>query len=136
MDLSPLQKERYQYRPKLPALLKTRKPAEIKAVLGQPTSSYADAGELKKLFKNNFGAPIALFEPGNNPGAAAAPIPARPPRATSASSSPEDRLPADTTSLRDFLTESKPQTPPASSSDFSADLPELSTTGRLKSPRK
>ena len=72
MDLSPLQKERYQYRPKLPALLKTRKPAEIKAVLGQPTSSYADAGELKKLFKNNFGAPIALFEPGNNPGAAAA----------------------------------------------------------------
>ena len=70
MDLSPLQQERYQYKPKLPALLKNR-PTEIKAVLGQPTSAYADADELKKLFKNNFGAPIALFEPGNNPDAAA-----------------------------------------------------------------
>ena len=33
MDLSPLQQERYQYKPKLPALLKNR-PTEIKAVKG------------------------------------------------------------------------------------------------------
>lgn len=69
MNLSPLQTERYRYQPKLPALLK-QKPTEIKAVLGKPTSAYADADKLKKIFKNNFGAPVALFETGSNPAAA------------------------------------------------------------------
>lgn len=69
MDLSPLQTERYQYQPKLPSLLKNN-PTQIKAVLGEPTSSYADADRLKEIFKNNFGAPVALFEAGSNPTAA------------------------------------------------------------------
>ncbi len=70
MDLSPLQTERYRYQPKLPALLR-KNPTEIKAVLGEPTSAYADADKLKEIFKNHFGAPVALFEAGPNPAAAA-----------------------------------------------------------------
>lgn len=69
MDLSPLQTERYRYQPKLPALLR-KNPTEIKAVLGEPTSAYADADKLKEIFKNHFGAPVALFEAGPNPAAA------------------------------------------------------------------
>ncbi len=58
MNISPLQKERYNYQPKLPEILK-KQIDNISVKLGEATTAVKDVEELKKIFKNNFGAPIA-----------------------------------------------------------------------------
>jgi pyrophosphate--fructose-6-phosphate 1-phosphotransferase len=71
MELSNLQKERYRYKPKLPAVLAAGI-ANLTVESGAPTSSVADSGELKKIFKHSFGRPIATFVKNNGaPGGAA-----------------------------------------------------------------
>ena len=68
MDISSLQKDRYRYQPKLPPVLEGRV-NEVNAVLGSPTESVDNHAELKRLFPNTYGLPVAAFEPGANPGA-------------------------------------------------------------------
>lgn len=66
MDLSPLQKARYGYRPHLPAILE--KPADrIQIALGMPTESVSDQAALKKIFPLTYGMPIARLQEGSNP---------------------------------------------------------------------
>jgi pyrophosphate--fructose-6-phosphate 1-phosphotransferase len=60
MYISPLQKERAAYQPKLPKGLQG--PVEIKE--GEPTHSVADQEEVKKLFPNTYGLPLVEFVPG------------------------------------------------------------------------
>ncbi len=67
-NLSALQIARYQYQPKLPAILKN-KAATLKVELGAPTSAVADAEELKTIFSATFGQPIAKIVKGKNPNA-------------------------------------------------------------------
>ncbi|ORC35059.1 diphosphate--fructose-6-phosphate 1-phosphotransferase [Marispirochaeta aestuarii] len=68
MNISPLQEARYKYEPKLPEILKNAVDA-IKVSLGDPTQSVADQEELKQLFPNTYGMPVAGFTKGENPGA-------------------------------------------------------------------
>ncbi len=67
--VSALQKARYGYQPKLPAVLADNKPENIVIDFGKPTSAIADQAELEKLFKNTYGKPEALFQKGSNPDA-------------------------------------------------------------------
>ncbi|MDR3247490.1 MAG: diphosphate--fructose-6-phosphate 1-phosphotransferase, partial [Treponema sp.] len=60
MEISVLQKQRYAYRPKLPASL-SRNITDIGVEYGAPTESLADQESLRKLFKNTYGKPIATF---------------------------------------------------------------------------
>jgi len=63
--LSPLQKARYTYQPKLPAVLQ----GDIKNItceLGEPTEAISDQAELKGLFDKTYGNPIARFVKGTN----------------------------------------------------------------------
>lgn len=64
MEISALQKARYQYKPKLPAVL-AGSVRNIGVELGAPTSSVADADELRGIFKHGFGKPIARFVKGS-----------------------------------------------------------------------
>lgn len=64
--ISPLQAARYEYKPKLPAVL-TAKPEAIAIEYGKPTKSVADQKELAELFKNTYGKPEATFVKGKNP---------------------------------------------------------------------
>jgi pyrophosphate--fructose-6-phosphate 1-phosphotransferase len=60
MDLSPLQKARYDYNPKLPKIL--RNPINsLKAVQGDATAAPSDAQEIKALFPNTYGLPQVSF---------------------------------------------------------------------------
>ena len=68
MDISALQKARYEYKPKLPTIL-TAPIDGIVAKFGDATESIADKKELKALFKNSYGKPIAKFAAGKNPNA-------------------------------------------------------------------
>ena len=64
-DLSPLQKARYAYQPKLPAVLQ----GDIKNItceLGEPTEAIADQADVKALFAKTYGNPIARFVKGTN----------------------------------------------------------------------
>jgi pyrophosphate--fructose-6-phosphate 1-phosphotransferase len=63
MELSNLQKSRYQYKPKLPAVLADGI-SNLTVELGAPTSSISDGEELQKIFKYSFGKPIATFVKG------------------------------------------------------------------------
>ena len=65
-NLSPLQKARYEYEPKLPEVLKGDI-AEITAALGDATESVADQAQLRDLFPLTYGAPVARFARGSNP---------------------------------------------------------------------
>ena len=65
MKLSALQTARYQYAPKLPAVL-TAKLDTIEIEIGKPTQSYANQNELKSLFKNTYGKPMVSFVKGKN----------------------------------------------------------------------
>jgi len=67
MKLSALQTARYQYSPKLPAIL-TQKLDTIAIDLGKPTQSIANQAELKKLFEHTYGKPLVTFKKGKNPG--------------------------------------------------------------------
>ena len=65
-NVSALQLARYQYQPKIPAVLKSN-PEDIKLEFGKPTESVADQAELAKLFANTYGKPEATFVKGSNP---------------------------------------------------------------------
>lgn len=63
MEFSALQKARYGYRPKLPAVL-DGSIQDIQPSFGSATESVANQSEIKQLFKHNYGAPIVTFEKG------------------------------------------------------------------------
>jgi pyrophosphate--fructose-6-phosphate 1-phosphotransferase len=65
MEISSLQKARYAYQPKLPASL-SRDITDIGIEFGEPTESIADQQDLKELFKNTYGKPIATFKHGTH----------------------------------------------------------------------
>ncbi len=65
MEISALQKARYAYEPKLPTIL-TAPIDGIAVKFGSATESIANQKELKALFKNTYGKPIAKFAAGKN----------------------------------------------------------------------
>ncbi len=65
MEISPLQKARYAYKPKVPPLLK-KSVSSITIALGKPTEALTDRKELKAIFKHTYGQPIATLVPGKN----------------------------------------------------------------------
>ncbi len=65
MKLSSLQTARYQYAPKLPAIL-SAKIDSVAIETGKETKSVADQAELKELFKNTYGKPLVTFVKGKN----------------------------------------------------------------------
>ena len=69
MNLSPLQKARYEYTPKLPGMLRNGI-SEICVKDGAPTESVADQDKIKALFPNTYGKNEITFAKGNNTSAA------------------------------------------------------------------
>ena len=70
MDISPLQKNRHTYSPKLPPILRT----DIRAIAarpGAPTEAAADQAEIRKLFPATYGMPMVEFTAGENQSVAA-----------------------------------------------------------------
>ncbi len=65
MNLSPLQKARYEYSPKLPGMLRGGI-AEICVKEGNATESVADQDKIKALFPNTYGKAEVIFEKGQN----------------------------------------------------------------------
>ncbi len=65
MNLSPLQKTRYEYQPKLPGMLRGGI-AEICVRDGAPTQSVADQDKIKALFPNTYGKNEITFQKGTN----------------------------------------------------------------------
>jgi len=63
MEISALQKARYQYKPKLPASLSCSVD-EIAVEAGAPTEALTDRDELKKIFSNTYGKPLVTFTGG------------------------------------------------------------------------
>jgi pyrophosphate--fructose-6-phosphate 1-phosphotransferase len=66
-DVSPLQKARSAYSPKLPSAL-AEHGAAVRAVEGTPTESIADQGAIRTMFPNTYGLPVVTFA-GDEPGA-------------------------------------------------------------------
>ena len=69
MKKSPLQLARYQYQPKLPAMLRNGI-SEICVKDGNPTESVADQAKIKALFPNTYGKNEITFQKGQNTSAA------------------------------------------------------------------
>ncbi len=69
MSLSPLQKARYEYSPKLPGMLRGGI-AEICVKDGAATESVADQDKIKALFPNTYGKNEITFQKGSNTSAA------------------------------------------------------------------
>ncbi len=69
MDISPLQKARYEYQPKLPGMLRNGI-ADICVKEGAATQSVADQEKIQALFPNTYGKPEITFEKGQNTSAA------------------------------------------------------------------
>ncbi|MCQ2482009.1 MAG: diphosphate--fructose-6-phosphate 1-phosphotransferase [Clostridia bacterium] len=65
MDLSPLQIARYEYKPKLPGMLRNGI-SEICVKEGAETQSVADQDKIKALFPNTYGKKEITFEKGQN----------------------------------------------------------------------
>ncbi len=65
MNLSPLQKARYEYSPKLPGMLRNGI-SDICVKEGSATSSVADQDKIKALFPNTYGKSEITFEKGAN----------------------------------------------------------------------
>lgn len=65
MTISPLQKARYKYQPKLPGMLRNGV-SEIVVKEGEPTQSVADQETIAALFPNTYGKPEITFEKGVN----------------------------------------------------------------------
>ena len=61
-EISPLQKARAAYAPKLPVAL--RKGAAVKVAEGEPTTAVADVEKIKAIFETTFGSPVLTFEAG------------------------------------------------------------------------
>lgn len=59
-ELSPLQKERLKYQPKLPSSLKNGI-NKLTLTEGEKTQSVADQKEINDLFKNSYGKPVVTF---------------------------------------------------------------------------
>ena len=64
-DLSPLQKARYQYAPKLPKMLRNGI-SEISVLEGEETTSVADQEKIKALVPNTYGKKEITFQKGQN----------------------------------------------------------------------
>ena len=64
MNISPLQKERLQYEPKLPACLKNGI-NYLEMTEGAATKSVKDCDAINNLFKNTYGMPIITFKTSN-----------------------------------------------------------------------
>ena len=71
MDLSPLQKDRYNYVPHLPEILK-KNVGNICIEKGSKTESVSDQAELGKMFPNTYGMPVAKLVEGANENASKA----------------------------------------------------------------
>ncbi|MCR4840506.1 MAG: diphosphate--fructose-6-phosphate 1-phosphotransferase [Lachnospiraceae bacterium] len=69
MKISPLQKARYEYSPKLPGMLRNGI-SDICVKVGAPTSSVADQDKIKELFPNTYGKEEITFQKGANTSAA------------------------------------------------------------------
>ncbi len=69
MNISPLQKERLQYSPKLPGMLRNGI-SEISVKEGEATRSVADQEKIAALFPNTYGKKEITFEKGTNTSAA------------------------------------------------------------------
>ena len=69
MDVSPLQKARYEYNPKLPGMLR-HGIADICVSEGEATQSVADQEKIKALFPNTYGKKEVTFVKGKNTAAA------------------------------------------------------------------
>ncbi|MBO7633055.1 MAG: diphosphate--fructose-6-phosphate 1-phosphotransferase, partial [Lachnospiraceae bacterium] len=69
MDVSPLQKARYEYNPKLPGMLRNGI-ADICVSEGEATQSVADQDKIKALFPNTYGKKEITFVKGTNTSAA------------------------------------------------------------------
>ncbi|MCY1152470.1 MAG: diphosphate--fructose-6-phosphate 1-phosphotransferase [Sphaerochaetaceae bacterium] len=65
MDLSPLQRARYEYQPKLPSIL-TEAIDTVIPVKGESTSPSSDQDQIKALFPNTYGLNKVTFAKGNN----------------------------------------------------------------------
>ncbi|MGN1216777.1 MAG: diphosphate--fructose-6-phosphate 1-phosphotransferase [Phocaeicola sp.] len=69
MNISPLQKARYEYAPKLPGMLRNGI-ADICVKEGEETQSVADQEKIKALFPNTYGKKEITFQKGQNTSAA------------------------------------------------------------------
>ena len=65
MELTPLQKARYEYAPKLPQMLRGGI-AEISVKEGKETTSVADCDKISALFPNTYGKKEITFQKGAN----------------------------------------------------------------------
>lgn len=65
MNISPLQKARYEYKPKLPGMLRNGI-EKICVKVGEPTQSAADQDKIKALFPNTYGKNEITFVEGQN----------------------------------------------------------------------
>lgn len=65
MKYSPLQQQRYRYKPKLPKMLQ-EEIHSIVPVFGEKTESETDQQELKKIFAHTYGKPVVTFARGSN----------------------------------------------------------------------
>ncbi|RKX76568.1 MAG: diphosphate--fructose-6-phosphate 1-phosphotransferase [Spirochaetes bacterium] len=65
-DVSLLQKLRYQYKPKLPAIFQ-EDIRNITIEKGEPTESVGNQTELKQMFEKTYGRPVITFTRGKNP---------------------------------------------------------------------
>ncbi|MDR1929062.1 MAG: diphosphate--fructose-6-phosphate 1-phosphotransferase [Treponema sp.] len=65
MEVSALQKERYNYKPKLPADL-NRPPDRISLEFGAPAGAASGEGDLRALFKHSYGKPPVSIVTGRN----------------------------------------------------------------------
>jgi diphosphate-dependent phosphofructokinase len=65
LSISSLQKARYSYKPKLPAIL-SGDITDVTLSFGEPTEAISDKKELSEIFKNTYGKPIATFVNGKN----------------------------------------------------------------------
>ncbi len=65
MNVSPLQKARYDYKPKLPGMLR-HGISEICVIEGEVTESVADQEQIKALFPNTYGEKEIIFHKGSN----------------------------------------------------------------------
>ncbi len=59
-QISPLQKARAAYAPKLPPAL--ARGAAVRVIEGAPTTAVADVDKIKAIFKTTFGSPVLTFE--------------------------------------------------------------------------
>ena len=65
MNISPLQKARYEYSPKLPGMLRNGI-SDICVKVGAATTSVADQDKIKALFPNTYGKEEITFQKGSN----------------------------------------------------------------------